>query len=171
MRKPGAKTGPALDIEMHAHTCTGVCTDTHAHNEHSHWVHRQGRGAGGNVHSEGVGWVSSQGPRSWLSQVQAESMALPGVTQQGGQPETHTMDLVLPSLGQLGPNQASSGPGCPLVFLLSTSLFYLRLLLFEPPGSSVWAYRGKRGDGWKRFLTGLNNLHYPIRQPLPIGSY
>lgn len=60
MRKPGAKTWSALDTEMHAHTCTGVCTNTRARNERSRWVHRQVRGAGGNVCSEGGGGAGSQ---------------------------------------------------------------------------------------------------------------
>lgn len=39
MKKPGAKTWSALDIETHAQTWTGVCMETYAHSEHSHWVH------------------------------------------------------------------------------------------------------------------------------------
>lgn len=100
-------------------------------------------------------------------------MALSEVTQPGGQPETHPVDLVLPSPGPPSLNQASPGLGCPLVFLLYTSHSSACTSSSLSPQAVQCGHTGwgeKRRDGWKRLLIGLD-LHCPIGQPLPIGSY
>ena len=172
MRKPGAKTRSALDTETHAHTCTGVCMDTHAHNKH-HTGSTAGKGDGSTcVLKVGAGLGLKQGPGCCLlSQLQAQSVGLPEVTQQDGQLETYAVGLTLPTPGRPSLNQASSGLGCP------PPLSSIPLTLPAWTSSSLCSQAApvgtqgrQRWDGWNRVLLNLHPRH-PIRQPLHIGSY
>lgn len=110
----GVDTGPGRDMEEnkeakgqgrvssgHRNTCPYVYVCVHGHtrtHEHSHRDHQGVRGGQRNCMGlEGGAWdVCHAG--SWKL-LQAQSVALREVAQQGRQLETHAMDLMLPSQG------------------------------------------------------------------------
>lgn len=118
----------------------------------------------------GAGLGLKQGPgRCLLSQLQAQSVGLPEVTQQDGQLETHAVGLTLPTPGRPSLNQASSGLGRPPAFVLYTShSSCLDLLLSVFPGSSQWAQRGDRGgmDGTECYLIYIRITPYDSHSTL-----
>lgn len=169
MRKPRAKTGAALDTEMHAHPCPRVCTDTRA------FSLGPPTGKGGSEGSRvfgrwGLGWGSRREPVA-VSRVSSRLRAQP---RERSLSEVDSWTLTpciscCPAWADQAWNQASSGLDyeaqlqCPRVspVCLSSSACTFRPLCPQAPRRG---HPGGAYTGWTEQTVNLDfqdDCHYP----------